>query len=84
LAGQHGPCGRAGGLQAAAAALGSSSAAALGLLGQQLRARVDEEVCPAHVELLGHETSFAGTFDMMNEELRQPATARARDCQAVR
>ena len=23
-------------------------------------------------------------FDMMNEELRQPGTARARDCQAVR
>ena len=36
------------------------------------------------MELIGRKSSFSGTFGMMNEELRQPATARARDCQAVR
>ena len=38
---------------------------------------------PDHLGLLGVETSTFGTLDMMNEELRQPGTARARDCQAV-
>ena len=38
---------------------------------------------PDHQKLLGVESSTAGTLTMMNEELRQPGTARARDCQAV-
>ena len=39
---------------------------------------------PDHRELLGGESSTSGTLETMNEELRRPGTARARNCQAVR
>ena len=70
---------------AAGAPLRGSGSAALELLAP-LRsiAHPGRGVQQDHLQLLGGESSFCGSFSMMKEELRQPGTAHARDCQPVR